>query len=84
MREWDFPADRAVARSLLEIMKMNSLQESTAVGELEKVKMTIADLTNRLGVAENAVGKDRELVWRLQENNEGVNNRFVCSSGKGM
>lgn len=39
--------------------------------------MTVADLPNRQGVAENAVGKDRALVEPLWEQKEDENNRVV-------
>lgn len=76
MCEWDLSADITGDQSTLKLMAMNASQEWYVVGELERVKMTIVDLKNWLGVAETAVGNERKLVKRLCEKEEVENNMF--------
>lgn len=75
MRGWDMQADHAADRRMLTLMKMYVSQTSPAVGELKKARMTVADLTSRLGVAKKAVGKCQALVERLWEQTEDAKRR---------
>lgn len=56
-------------------MKLNALEASSYLGELEKERMAVTDLTNRLGVAEEAVGTYEALVEWIREQVEDANSR---------
>lgn len=73
MGYWDMSADRAAAIRIGALIKMNTLQASSSVGELEKAKMSVADLTGLLAVAEEAVGKDLDFGEGLREQAEDGN-----------
>lgn len=69
--------DHAATRCILELMTMHESHTYLDVGQLEKARMPVTDLTNSLGVAEAAIGNDPALVEGLRVQTEDENTRWT-------